>query len=77
MGGKSGKGDILIIPTVYNFNGRTKELTKALNDPSTIKAYSALLKELNCKPSEFAEKLRHRVWKGKSPRDVLAELEKG
>jgi len=74
--GKRG-GETIVIPTVYNFNGKTKELEKALNDPSMIKAYSLLLKKMGGKPSEMAERLRDRVWKGKSPHDILAELEKG
>ena len=71
------EGETIVIPTVYNFNGKTKELEKALNDPSMIKAYSLLLKKMGGKPSEMADTLRDRVWKGKNPRDILAELEKG
>jgi hypothetical protein len=74
---KRGDDDnMLIVPTVYKFNGKTKEFEKLLRDPNMIKAYGALLKDLKCKPWEVGERLRSEVWKNKSPREILAELEK-
>ncbi len=70
---KKDEDSVVIFPTLHQFNGKTKEFMKAVNSPSSIKAYSKLLAELKCKPSELPEKLRLRVWKGKSPREILEE----
>ena len=70
-------GEAAVFPTMHEFNGKTKELMRLINSPSTIKAYKELLKELRCEPSEVGRKLRERVWKGKSPRDILEELDEG
>jgi hypothetical protein len=56
-------------------NGKAKELMRLINSPSSIKAYMELLKELKCTLPEVGNKLRERVWKGKSPRDILEELD--
>lgn len=66
----------LIFPTIHEFNGKTKDFMKAVNNPSAKKAYTELLKELKCRPSEVGARLRERTWKGKEPRDILEELEK-
>jgi len=71
------KSETLIFPTIHEFNGKTKEFMKLVNAPSSKKAYETLLKELKCPPSEVGSKLRDRVWKGKTPRDILGELEPG
>ena len=67
-------GEAAVFPTMHQFNGKTKELMRVINSPSTIKAYKELLKELKCEPSEVGAKLRARAWKGKSPRDILEEV---
>ena len=74
---KRREGEAAVFPTVHQFNGKTKELMRLINSPSTVKAYKELLKELKCEPSEVGAKLRERVWKGKSPRDILEELDGG
>ena len=71
------KSETLIFPTIHEFNGKTKEFMKLVNTPSTKKAYEKLLKDLKCAPSEVGHNLRSRVWKGKNPRDILGELDKG
>lgn len=54
---------------------KSREFAKLMKDPKMIKAYRQLLKELKCEPSEVARKLREKVWKGKSPREILEELD--
>ena len=77
MSGREEEDDsTFVFPSVHKFNGKTKEFMARMNSESTIKAYEKLLKKLDCKPSEFSSKLRDRVWKGKSPHDILAEAEK-
>ena len=71
------KFETLIFPTIHEFNGKTKEFMKLVNNPSTKKAYESLLKDLKCPPSEVGGKLRDRTWKGKTPRDILGELGEG
>ena len=75
--GKKKESEAAVFPTMHTFNGKTKELMRLINSPSSIKAYKELLKELKCAPPDVGNKLRERVWKGKSPRDILEELDAG
>ncbi len=75
MGRAGHKEEALIFPTMHEFNGKTKEFMKLINNDNSIKAYKELLKDLKCKPSEVGQKLREKTWKGKGPRGILEELD--
>lgn len=68
------KEEALIFPTIHEFNGKTKDFMKLVNNPSSKKAYAELLKELKCTPSELSSRLREKAWRGKAPRDIMEEL---
>lgn len=59
----------------YLFGKKGREWLECQDSKEANKAYRQLLKELKCRPSEVARKLREKVWKGKSPKEILEESE--
>ena len=52
---------------------KREEFVKLVNGKSMKAAYASLLKELDCKPQEVAQKLRRRTWEDKGVLEILEE----
>lgn len=69
------KGISFIIPQLFETNGRVEKFLDVAKDKKVQGEYNRLVTELKVHPKDFGKELRKITWKGKTPDEILRELD--
>ncbi len=69
------KPQAVIVPYMFEPNGKVKKFLKLARNPKVKKDYEEMLKELKANPENVSKKLRQVTWGKKTVDEIFEELE--
>lgn len=69
------KPQAVIVPYMFEPNGKVEKFLKLARSPKVKKDYEEMLKELKANPENVSKKLRQVTWGKKTVDEIFEELE--